>query len=259
MPRFKSIFLISKNYIARILAVLFCNIVICNIGYSQQNFFNVPSCEFTTKHKVFIQEQINVNQIFQSNFTLDYGIGKGFQVGVNVIGVDFYDTKKSFGFNKESDKDIFSPLFMVNGQKSIEVNKYIQLGIGTNQGVAIDISTDNTKYAQFDYLLSGTSFYKKKILAVYGVYYGNAAYFQNSGAVGFMAGIDADLYKNKLHFVGDWMSGTTPASVAVLGFSYFVNPVFPISLGWQIPNVEQNASALVLELTWNPSLRKDNE
>ncbi len=220
----------------------------------QQNFFNVPSFEITAKKKFFVQEQLNLNQIFQSNLTVDYGLGNNFQIGFNLLGVNFADTKIKFPFNQPTDKDIFEPLLLANAQKTFELSKYFNLSIGINQGINIDGATEITKYAQFDYVLAGSKFWDDNIVLVYGVYYGNDQYFLKSAALGMMAGADINLYKNKIHFVGDWISGSTPASVAVLGFSYFVTPSFPISFGWQIPNTAQNSSAVVLEFTWNPSL-----
>jgi len=239
----------------KLACILFFGLSLITAGLSaQQNFFNVPSFEITAKKKLFVQEQLNINQIIQSNLTLDYGLGKNFQVGLNVVGINLFDTKTKFSLNDSSTKDIFEPLFLANAQKTIEVNRYLNVSVGVNQGINLDVATDKIKYAQFDFVLAGSKFWNNRVVAVIGGYYGNQDYFEKSASFGVMVGADVDLYRNKLHFVGDWISGATPASVAVLGFSYFVSPTVPISFGWQIPNVSQNACAFVLEITWNPSL-----
>jgi len=46
------------------------------LSFSQQNFINVPSSEATKKHKLFFQQQLNFNELIQSNTTIDYGLGK---------------------------------------------------------------------------------------------------------------------------------------------------------------------------------------
>ena len=66
--------------------VLWLSYLVC---FSQQNFINVPSGDVTSCKKVFFQEQLNFNESIQSNTTIDLGIGKGFELGVNILGLDF--------------------------------------------------------------------------------------------------------------------------------------------------------------------------
>lgn len=56
--------------------------------FSQQNFINVPSVEVTKKHKLFFQQQFNFSQLVQSNSTIDYGLGNGFEIGVTILGLN---------------------------------------------------------------------------------------------------------------------------------------------------------------------------
>jgi hypothetical protein len=57
-------------------------------GYSQQNFFNVPSSDITKAKHVFFQQQLNfICSGFQSSTTFCYGLGKNYEIGFNVIGV----------------------------------------------------------------------------------------------------------------------------------------------------------------------------
>ena len=56
-----------------------------NFLMAQQNFINVPSGEVTQARKFFVQEQLNFNEIIQSNTTVDYGLGHGFEIGINIL------------------------------------------------------------------------------------------------------------------------------------------------------------------------------
>ena len=93
------------------------------VSYSQQNYINVPSSEATTKHKLFLQQQLNFNEIIQSNTTLDFGLGKGFEIGANVLGLNFSDKNRSFIKNDTNDIDPYNPLVMLNGLKQFEISK----------------------------------------------------------------------------------------------------------------------------------------
>ena len=167
-----------------------------------------------------------------------------------------YHSKKLFANNSSTVNDFFEPLFLVNAQKTFEIGKHFNTSIGSNQGVNLDVASSKLKYAQFDYLVTGSKLFNDRMIMVLGGYYGNNDYFEQSSSFGVLAGTDINIYKNKIHLVGDWISGTTPASVGVYGFSYFVTPKFPISIGWQVPNTKSNASAIVIEFTWNPSIVK---
>lgn len=78
-------------------SILITLIIFTKLGaVAQQNFINVPSSEATIKNKVFFQQQLNFNELIQSNSTLDFGLGKGFEVGANILGLNFSDKKNHF-------------------------------------------------------------------------------------------------------------------------------------------------------------------
>ncbi len=219
-------------------------------AFSQQNFFNVPSLDISGPKKIFVQEQLNINQVIQSNLTFDIGLGKGFQIGFNALGIDFYDSKRHFSTNQPGDLDIYEPLFLLNGQKTFHVNDELNIGLGSNQGANVDVATKQIRFASFNYLNFGGDYLNKNVKFVFGLYYGNKEYFEKADKFGAMVGMDINLLKNKLHLVGDWISGDTPASVGVLGLMYYVHKKIPFSLGWQFPNVRSNSSAVVFEFTF---------
>ncbi len=103
--------------------------------FSQQNFINVPSSEVTKKNKLFFQQQVNINEQIQSNTTLDFGLGKGFEIGVNVLGLNYDEKLKSVQFNDTSDKDPYNPLIMLNGLKNFELSENMAIAFGGQTGL----------------------------------------------------------------------------------------------------------------------------
>lgn len=103
--------------------------------FAQQNFINVPSSEVTKQHQLFFQQQLNFNELIQSNTTIDYGLGKGFEIGTNVLGLNFSDKNKSFIQNDTNDKDPYNPLVMINGLKQFEISEYIYIALGSQMGI----------------------------------------------------------------------------------------------------------------------------
>ena len=65
--------------------------------YAQQNYFNVPSSDITEKNKVFFQHQINIStDVIQNNTTFDFGLGNNYEIGINIIGLNFENKKCIF-------------------------------------------------------------------------------------------------------------------------------------------------------------------
>ena len=61
-------------------------LLLSSMAVAQQNFINVPSGEATKAKGFFFQQQFNFNEIIQSNTTIDYGIGKGFEIAQGRLG-----------------------------------------------------------------------------------------------------------------------------------------------------------------------------
>jgi hypothetical protein len=73
--------------------------------------------------------------LVQSNTTLDYGIGRGFEIGVNVLGLNFNDKTGSFLNNDSTDSDPYNPLVLINALKRIELTKHTSIAIGSQAGI----------------------------------------------------------------------------------------------------------------------------
>jgi len=58
---------------------------------AQQNLFNIPSGDITPKNKIFYQHQFNVYpKKFESKAHFVYGLGGGWDAGLNLVGKGAY-------------------------------------------------------------------------------------------------------------------------------------------------------------------------
>lgn len=222
----------------------------------QQNFFNVPSSDITPPQKLFVQQQINATSFgLQSGTTFCFGLGHNFEIGANVLGIN-YDYKNQFTLDKDAIP--ISPVFALNAQKKIHVNEYWAWGLGGQLG--INPSFTNGLYAfsnlVYDQEDSGTKF-------VSGLYYTSDSYFgpetrnfsDQSGfnSIGIQLGLEQNLWKEKLVFQADFISGKHSLGELVVGGAYFLTKNWVISAGYQIPTFQsKSVQALVFELTFIP-------
>lgn len=232
-----------------ILALLFFKSV---VSFSQQNFINVPSSEATKKYKLFFQQQINFNEIIQSNTTLDFGLGKGFEIGANVLGLNFSDRNKSFIKNDTNDKDPYNPLVMINGLKQFELSEKISISTGAQFGLNF---RDNKRTTNAGLVYSNLLFKNlliKNSSLVIGGYYNTLHYGGRFGnRVGGWIGSEIPII-NKLHLVAESVLGNNAMCYTSLGLIYFPKKRIPITLGIQIPNTKNNAYSIVFEITFVP-------
>ncbi len=220
-------------------------------SYSQQNFINVPSSEVTKKHKLFFQQQINFNELIQSNSTIDYGLGNGFEIGANVLGLNFSTNQNSFIHNDTSDKDPYNPLIMINGLKSIEINHNIDFAFGTQMGLNF---RDNKKTTKAN-LIYGNILVKNILVnnssIVIGSYYNSSHYGGKGNRVGIWLGTEIPATK-KIHFMAESVLGNNALSYTSLGIILYPKKHIPLTFGIQIPNTKNNSYSFVFEFTFVP-------
>ena len=218
-------------------------------GYSQQNFFNVPSSDITKAKHVFFQQQLNfICSGFQSSTTFCYGLGKNYEIGFNVIGVTV-DYAASLNDNAGT--------FMVmNGQKKWDLSPAFSAALGGQIGLSSFADGGAYAYSNGVYKLENTKF-------VGGLYYTSDAYFgpesrgfNASGVLdkfGFQAGIERNLWKEKLLFQADYISGKHSLGEVVIGGAYFISKNVVLSAGYQIPTMgSKSQDAVVFEITYIP-------
>ncbi len=80
--------------------------------------------------------------MIQSNSSLDFGLGKGFEIGANVLGLNFSDRRKSFLNNDTTDTDPYNPLVAINGLKQFKLSERRSIVLGGQFGANF---TDNKK------------------------------------------------------------------------------------------------------------------
>lgn len=210
-----------------------------NIALGQQSLFNVPSSDITDKGEWFIQEQVNFTSLGISNTTIDYGLGNNTEVGVNLFGVDFYHPLGAS----------IDPEALLNLQKRFDLTDSWGLGIGTQLGALVPLHHERTEFSTLSYVNNEVrlgSFAK----AYGGGYFANDTYTGSRDQTGFMLGVEVPVSEHHLHFMADYMQGTTPIGVGVVGWVVFLPHRWNFSIGAQIPAVRShNEYGLVLEFT----------
>jgi hypothetical protein len=219
---------------------------------AQQSLFNVPSSEITKAKGFFLQEQLNFNEQIQSNLTLVWGLGKDWEVGCNLLGIDYSFPKQGFVSNDEIEGDPFAPLLLVNVQKGFKLSERFKIGLGTQNGINVtDIK--QPQYVNFSFANLVTSFHEDALKIITGMYYGNSRYLGENNSYGPMLGIEASIIHNKLSLMADWIHGNHDLGVSVFGIVWYPIKRLPLSLGWQKPNSNNgNSDAFVLEITLLP-------
>ena len=107
--------------------------------------FNVPSAEITPKNALFLHQQTNFTRTIQSNATITYGFGGGFEGGLNILSVGLLPEK---GVQDDSNP----PLFLFNAQKGFELGEDFKLGSGTQLGQTAPNRRADVRLANFTYL-----------------------------------------------------------------------------------------------------------
>lgn len=219
--------------------------------FSQQNFINVPSSEVTKKHKLFFQQQVNINEQIQSNTTLDFGLGKGFEIGANVLGLNFSTAKNSFIKNDTSDTDPYNPLIMLNALKHFEISELVSLAFGTQLGLNFNDNKNTTQAG----LVYGNLLLKNLLVhhssLVLGAYYNSQHYGGDGNRVGAWIGAEVPATE-RIHFMAESVIGSNAISYTSLGVILYPHKKIPLTFGIQIPNVKNNSYSFVFELTFVP-------
>lgn len=220
-------------------------------GVAQQNFINVPSGEATKAGKLFFQQQLNFNEIIQSNTTIDYGLGNGFEIGLNVLGLNYVEKTNSLFLNDRNDRDPYDPLLTVNALKQFELSEIVSLALGTQIGVNVDFD-NRYRPANLTYLNARfQDVIWEDCLFVAGTYYNSRHYGGAGNRVGGWVAAEVPLAE-KWHVMGESVIGDNAISYSSVGVIFYPRPRIPLTLGVQIPNTAHNAYALVFEFTITP-------
>jgi hypothetical protein len=227
--------------------IVFC-FSISNI-FAQQNLFNIPSGDITNSKKIFYQHQLNVYNVkLESKAHLVYGLGKGWDIGANLVGKGVYFSPDwRLMHNDDPNKGALYPILMATIQKQFKISEHFDLNAGGQIGWNLSNEVENKELNYFSYII-GTYHFQKSSRIIAGFYQTNQMFVGNGNTFGLMAGYEIKLLK-RWYLMGDWVSGNNDASVMVLGAMYNVTKRFQICAGWQIPNPNTpKPMGLVLEI-----------
>ena len=239
--------------------LLYISLLFPSVGFSQQNFFNVPSIEITDKKSVFMQQQINFStQGPPIGFsTLNWGLGRNVEIGINLFGVSFANKKEM----------ALPSTMMMNGLKKISLTPLLGIGLGGQFGM--NRQKDFMAFSYQNVVFTPHKGIKKLVV---GLFQGNSKFvgeetFSNpfsrsSNRIkwGVQAGIEKEIIPNHLTFQSDLQWGTVQNQQIISGIVLQTHEKYFWSLGrsfsgWhsQVPNY------WVFEFTFSPQEKKNRE
>ena len=220
-------------------------------AFSQQNLFNIPSGDITPGGKIFYQHQFNVyTDKLESKAHFVYGLGNGWDAGVNLVGKGFYFTPQWRALhNSDPNKGALYPVLMGSLQKEIIINQHWQINMGIQAGVNLSRNIENKELNQFTYgLVSWKPGQHHRVKLVAGPYYTNSMFVGNGNRAGILAGYEVKISRT-WYLMGDFISGNNDSAVSVFGFMKTVSKRVQICAGYMIPNPETpKPHGIVLEL-----------
>ena len=240
----KSILLITLSFAIQISAIC------------QQNFFNVPSSDITLNNKFFIQKQVNfLEKGLQSNTTISYGLGKKYEIGINLLELNFTDKKIVFNTTSKP----YTPIIALNFQKLLLIKEKIKFSLGSQIG-----STKMKNLCLYIYSNNVNYFKKYKTKLVTGLYYTNNDFWGSESRniseqklfkkLGIQLGIEQNIWKEKILFQADLISGKHKLGQTVIGGAYCFKNGIILSGGYQLPLFKSlSEKAIVFELTFIPN------
>jgi hypothetical protein len=220
---------------------------------AQQNFFNVPTSDITDSSKLFFQQQLNINSQTSANATFTWGLGRGFELGFNVFGINYDNHARSFLRNDTDYTNPLGPVFLINVQKGFKLNEHFKIGVGTQSGLNLTQNSKLFKPVTFNY---ATFVYHPvhSLKLVSGLYYGNRYFLGSGNELGVMAGFEWAIIERHFHIQADWLYGNNSMGIWVPGVVVYFTKNLSVSLGWQFPNpASTNPQAFVFEFTFRKS------
>lgn len=223
---------------------------LAHFSVAQQTYFNVPSSDIVDKHEFAAQQQINISESIRSSTTFNYGLGREWEIGFNLYNLDYLPDERRISANDSTIEKSFSPLLMLNAQKAFDLTNNLELAVGAQGGVNI-LTDQRPQFVGYMYGHVAAASNNEHYNVSAGGYLANARYLGDGPKTGFQAGFDAGILYQKLHVLGDWISGTHDFGQLVLGVEVYLGKHLPFAVGWQRTN-KTGSQAVVLQLTYNP-------
>jgi hypothetical protein len=223
-----------------------------NQTIAQQNLFNIPSGDITPKGKVFYQHQINTySNKFESKGHFVYGLGKGWDAGINLVGTGAYFNPgwKPIYNSDFSEGRALSPTILATLQKQFSLTEKWAVNLGTQSGFNLTSKTDRIDPAYFHYgLVSYQAKPGGKFLI--GPYVTNQQYVGAGNRTGVQMGYEWKVAKD-FYLMGDFISGNHDSAVMVQGVMYNISNHVQLCLGYMLPNPNtMKNQAVVFEFNW---------
>ncbi len=219
--------------------------------FAQQTIFSVPSSDITPTGKILIQQQVDINsEELRSSTTVDYGLGHDWEIGANLYNLDYLPQQHSWQRNDTTTQMPYAPLLLLNAQKTVKLTENLHLGIGGQTGLNL-YPTEHSSWMGWGYVNLGGSFNNEHYQTVIGAYAGNHRYLADGAIIGMHLGIDAGIWYEKLHLLGDWATGIHEYGQLVLGVEVYLHKHLPLALGWRRSNSD-GSQGVVIQLTYTP-------
>ena len=203
---------------------------------AQQNLFNIPSGDITPKNKVFYQHQLNVyRQKFESKGHFVYGLGRGWDAGVNLVGKGAYFSPEWRLLHNDSRQNgALFPVLMGTLQKQWALDEQTFLNVGTQAGVNLSRHLERKQLNYFNYGLVHHHFGPgRRIIA--GGYLSNPMFVGEGNRGGVLVGYEWKLAE-KWYLMGDWLSGRNDTGAGVIGAMFWPTKRLQFCAGALVPN-----------------------
>ena len=218
----------------------------------QQSLFNIPSSTITPKGNWFIQEQLNMTDTWQINSTFDYGLGKNWEAGLNLLGLTpTQQTGKWVLLNNDQASDgQVVPAILLNVQKAFSLHTHWKTALGFQVGTHVKNTNKSLLLAYWNNEWVIGKAYHPHVKIYAGIYSATPSYYGPGNRQGLWAGIEVPVWHDHLHLVADFISGTHVNAETVSGCTIFLSKHWLVSLGGILPNLSSVAmSGFVFELT----------
>ncbi len=208
-------------------------VVSCRWALAQQNFFNIPSGQLTPKGKLFYQHQVNAYSAekLASKQHLVRGFADDIEFGLNFV--NFYPSERYRLLSKASDPPV--NLFAVTGQKGFQFSSSLNLNLGSQMGLGRIGMSGEQKFSAKHYGLLSYYIPGAHTRLTGGAFLTSGRFNGTGSDFGVMLGGEAKISET-WYLMGDWISGSTKNSAAVLGGMLDVANGVQLCLGYLIPN-----------------------
>ena len=242
---------------------IICLLLLLNTAtvWAQESYFNVPESEVVEGRKLTVQQQFSLQNTYQSLTTIDYGLGKDWEIGVNLLNLNYDPSQRRFVRTDSISERAYGPLLLLNGQKIFDLPGEFHLGIGGQLGGNLTPETRRRRLVSYGYVNLNKELDDDRYKLTVGTYAGNAGYVGGGrnaappalgkALIGLQAGFEAGIIDKKLYLIGDWISGPYAVGQSVLGLEVFLSKSLPLAIGWQRTNLG-GSSGLVVQLTYSP-------